>query len=90
MVMRGPSGEIRHGYQVAARLGKWEAMPRNETEMSFTASVVSVDEYWILQEPLEVALRLARTEWVWREVAPVRDGNQIHIVLKGKPEIERV
>lgn len=90
VIMRGPAGEIRYGYQVAAQLGSWEATPKNETVLSFTGTLKDVNEYWIQQEPLQVNLRFGRTRWVWDVPKVIRDGKTIHAELIGKPRTEPV
>lgn len=93
MVMRGPAGEIRVGYQVAAQFGAWEIAPKivaGPDVLLFKAAVKSVDQYWFTQEPLALTVRVGRTRWTWEgeAVTVVRDGSTLHADLKGKPRIE--
>lgn len=90
MNMRGPTGEIRYGYQVAAKLGSWELTPKTDDAMFFTATAVAVDDYWITQEPLVLALRFSRSQWLWTGIVAIRDGRYIHTTVTGKPIIEPV
>lgn len=93
MDMRGPSGEIVFGYQVAATLGAWTATPNitnTEGLILLKAAVKEADDYWLSQEPLLVKLKFGRTEWIWENVRVVRDGTTIHVDLKGKPEIRPI
>ena len=86
--MRGPSGEIRYGYQVAAHLGPWECSPKNEQTMSFSAAIKDVDDYWIAQDPLDLTIRVGRTCWSWEGITVVRDGTaKVFVDLPGKPKI---
>jgi hypothetical protein len=90
MHMKGPSGEIRCGYQIAARLGTWELAPKivaGPDVLLFHAAVREADDFWLAQEPLQLALQVGRTLWVWEGVVPVRDGTTIHVDLQGKPQI---
>ena len=92
MIMRGPAGEVRHGYQVAAHFGAWEITPilvAGPDILLLRADLKDVDEYWFQQEPLELVVRVGRTAWTWTGDALrlVRDGKTLHADLKGKPDI---
>lgn len=88
--MKGPSAEVRCGYQVAARLGSWEMSPKigaGPNVENFKAAVSDVDEFWIAQEPLALVVKVGRTVWTYEPVTVVVDGRVLHADLRGKPAI---
>lgn len=87
MRARGPGGELRVGYQRAARLGAWEIVLESRLPRTFTFRSMIFDEhdYWITQRPLDLVLSLGMTEWVWRDVAPARNGRAISMALTERP-----
>lgn len=78
----GTYGELRAGYQRAARLGKWslELIPRLPRAFVFRAAIDSQHDYWITQEPLDLVLAVGQTEWIWRGV--IRTPSSAHIELE--------
>jgi hypothetical protein len=64
--IRGSSGRLQVGYQVAARLGAWTLTPVDPEAWSLTAGVVDSDPYWLTQRPLELVLEVGRQHWHWR------------------------
>ena len=82
----GQGGEVRYGYQVAARTGPW-VIARDERGFAFTAPLLDADEVWIAQRPLDLVLALGQVEWVWRGVEPhVADG-RIELLLMRRPDV---
>jgi hypothetical protein len=90
MNIRGVEGKVVFGYQVAAKIGSWELTPKTDESMFFTGTWTEIDDYWMTQEPLSLALRVGRTQWEWASVTPVRDNQYIHITVIGKPVVEPV
>ena len=62
---RGVSGELRAGYQLAARLGPWE-MAQGQNSVSLRATVHERFEPWWSWRPLDLALYIGGVEWSWR------------------------
>lgn len=84
------SGEVRYGYQPAAKVGRWEMMPKNEHVMTFKGAAAEVNDYWITQEPLDLMLRVGRTEWTWKGVTVTVADGSVYADLKDKPVVERL
>lgn len=83
----GEAGELRVGYQVAATLGKWslDAEPRLPLTYACEATVASEHGYWMTQGPMDLALFIGQTEWLWRGVTLARVGGQVEIELHERP-----
>lgn len=93
VIIRGGMAEIRYGYQVAATLGTWEASPKivpEPDQMVFKAVIRTADDYWLGQEPLQLAATLGRSRWIWANVTVTiaDEGRTLHAELKGKPVVE--
>ena len=87
----GLSGELRVGYQQAARLGAWsiELEPRIPRECTLRARVLSEHPYWITQQPLDVVVLLGnRVEWLWRDVQVARAEDGIVVTLSDRPIVD--
>jgi hypothetical protein len=64
----GRGGELRCGYQVAARLGAWTLNHDGRVE----AAVADLDTFWLESSPqVSLWLRVGRRHWVWRTVEVV-------------------
>lgn len=61
--LRGKSGEIRFGYQTAAKLGPW-SMRWNGSSYVLEAEPKEVNDFWIMRKPLSVRLTVGRSD-VW-------------------------
>lgn len=84
MSANGTSGELRLGYQVAARLGRWTLT----AEGAFEAAVVEVNEFWISQPGSRVLIvPLGRRQWVWRDVDLLDQGPPLRLRVTGAPEL---
>ena len=84
--MKGRTGELRCGYQVAAQLGAWEWSPQGVDDGVVDTALTSVDEFWLEQEPLTLALPMGRQQWIWEGVKVVREGtSRARVHLTGKP-----
>lgn len=86
----GPSGELRCGYQQAARLGAWtlELEARLPRAYTLRARVVSQQDFWITQRPIDIVLHVAQTEWIWRDVSLSQDGDAVVVHIGDKPIVE--
>lgn len=89
ITMSGAGGELRTGYQVAARLGAWTArvVARGTTEIN--AVVIWRSEFWVLRRPLDLALRFSNQEWTWTGIDPAIDSNRMNVAVRGGPVVER-
>ena len=83
----GTSGALRVGYQWAADLGAWEMAPDRAVPKAYAlrSTIIQRHAYWITQEPLDLALTFGATEWLWRGVAVMTDGDEITVILAEKP-----
>ena len=80
----GLSGELRYGYQCAARLGAW-TIESCDGGFRFAAPIAEAHEVWIVCRPLRLVLALGRAEWVWDDVDPAIDGATVTITLTHRP-----
>lgn len=83
--VRGESGELRVCYQHAATLGAWSMEPAGRRTYAFVGKVLSEHSYWMTQRPLDLALRLGSTEWLWRDVSIQRSGDELRVELSEPP-----
>lgn len=89
--MSGEVGELRVCYQRAAQLGRWQMLPASgRGRYSITADLVSTNAYWMTQHPLDIALVLGGTEWLWRDVAVTQDGRQVRVEVSEPPIVSPV
>lgn len=91
LTMHGQAGELRAGYQPAARLGAWELEATAGGGFTIHAAVASRDAYWFERRPLDVRLTVGRGVWRWRavEVSPNGTGASVVIIGTGRPEVTR-
>ena len=82
----GQHGELRHGYQVAARTGSW-AIERVGSDFVFSATVIEVDDVWLGQRPLDLVLALGQVEWVWCDIAPSIVDGRVELKLTRRPDV---
>lgn len=88
MELRGQRGELRVGYVLAARLGPWLAqLEAGSGEV--TASVSTVDTYWITQTPMTLILWLGHARWEWSAVAVTIEGRSVRVATTGRPAITK-
>src|SRR2546425_843186 len=84
----GPSGELRYGYQVAARTGKWVIETAHSVPgFTFTSRLVENDEVWISRKPLDLILMLGPFEWIWKDVDASITGMDVSILLTRRPDL---
>ncbi len=90
MRVTGQRGELRVGYQVAARLGRWEIVPiaSQGAAFQFTATVESEHDYWFAKRPQDLVLAVGATEWLWRDVRYDQRGGEVLLVLTERPVVE--
>jgi hypothetical protein len=83
----GLSGELRCGYQVAARFGPWKLTlaDRKEQITVVTVSALEPDGYWFEEQPQSLRLQVGSRLWVWREAERITD-TQYRVV--GDPEVQ--
>jgi hypothetical protein len=89
---RGDTGEVRSGYQTAARLGDWDLsfVQRVPRAYRLRAQVLEWHPYWRTVEPHTLMLVLGRTAWVWRGVVLTQGEDFIEVELSARPEVEPV
>jgi hypothetical protein len=76
----GHTGEIRHGYQRAAKISKWQL----EHEV-IEGTPVEVHPFWIEQRPLDVVIDLGKARWKWRNVELLECAKVVRLRVKGSP-----
>lgn len=84
MRVEGQGGELRHGYALAGRIGRWALRPREDV-MGSDESVVT-GEIWLepfhgTQAPLRLVLQLGEFRWTWED-ARVESGR---LRVRGAP-----
>lgn len=86
----GSSGVLRVGYQVAATLGAWSLVLEHRLPRVFTlrAAVLTEHAHWITQRPIDLVVHLASVEWIWRDIALERDGQDIVVHVTERPIVE--
>lgn len=79
--MRGTGGELKVGYQVAARLGSWDI-----AHDVLTSPGAKVDPFWS-GEPGSRSLRLVigNTVWTWNDVR-VSSYDPLTVDVSGTPD----
>lgn len=89
----GTSGELRHGYQRAARLGPWviaridDHRPGRQAAFVFSAAMVDAHEIWIARRPIDLVLALGQVEWIWHDVELSIAGVNLTISLTRRPDV---
>ena len=84
MKAAGIGGELRVGYQRAARLGQWSLASAGEGSDHWLISVqlAQRDEFWMEQNPSRVVLELGELSWTWDNIE--FDGSSL-IRVSGPP-----
>lgn len=86
LTMRGPSAELRVGYEVAACLGRWQ-LDRTETGFILSAPVIHRNLYWLTSGfPVDLCVTVGRASWRWRTVQ-VSGDDPITVIGEGRPEV---
>jgi hypothetical protein len=85
----GHYGEVRHGYFVAATVKTWELewlpRPPSATRFTVTAFLDDIDTFRVAQRPLSLALAVGDGEWIWHDVHPDVDGDNVTFTLTARP-----
>jgi hypothetical protein len=86
--IRGKGGELRAGYQCAAKLGAWTARKDSQGNFQVDAQALEVNSHWIKYQPLELRLFIGqnRKKWIWLDVRVSEPGGLLAIATKGEPE----
>ena len=83
MTISGPSGELRYGYFVAARIGKWK-----KAGGRVTAPLLASNSVYVSRRPLDLVLVLGTRRWIWRGVEAQLVGSRAVIMVTGdRPEV---
>lgn len=85
--MRGTSGQVKWGHQVAVQLGPW-TMDGDRIE----AVAHQVNSFWLArgQGKLKLSLTMGQKAWVWEQATVVDEGAPFVIQVTGSPEIRDV
>lgn len=81
----GNYGELRVGYQRAARLGSWTLEATPSRAFAFSANITEKHDYWATQGPLDLVLVLGHTEWIWRGIVPTPLNEHVRCEVKERP-----
>ncbi|MHC4194218.1 MAG: hypothetical protein ACYSP9_08615 [Planctomycetota bacterium] len=79
--LRGKSGELRVGYQVAARLAEWSAR-RDGDSFILDAAAVDIDSYWLAKTPIVAHLQVGGHRWVFSAELLSNSGGRVSARLK--------
>jgi hypothetical protein len=79
--LRGKSGELRVGYQRAARLGKWSARRNDGGNFILDAEAVETDAYWLGKMPIVAHLWVGAHRWVFHAESLSNSGGRIQASL---------
>ena len=84
--LRGKQGELRVGYQLAARLGRWSAQRTADGDYAISAHTEELNEFWLKRQPLELRLQVGgnKKTWSWSDVQILEAGQPIRILAKGR------
>ena len=86
LTLRGPSAELRVGYETAACLGRWE-LTKTASGFTLSAPVVRCNQYWLTAGyPIDLCLTVGRASWRWKDVQ-VSGDSPLTIVGEGRPEV---
>lgn len=89
---RGETGELRAGYQCAARLGRWSLTQDEAMGDGWTVEgvVVALDRFWLRHGvALTLVLPFSHSAWEWpvHDVEQTEGGLRIH--GSGRPTVTR-
>lgn len=85
----GVFGELRVGYQRAARVVAWSITPADRARAwVFRGRVDESNAYWLGQRPLDLMAEIGTAECVWRGVpARITADGEVEVELTGQPEV---
>jgi hypothetical protein len=85
LAAKGMSGELRHGYHVAARFGAWTLnVERGSASSIVSVSALEPDGFWFDQYPQSLKLQVGTRLWVWRVAERL---NETQYRVSGDPEV---
>lgn len=89
--LSGQHGKLFAGYRVAATLGKWQLIRKDDVLNSQLtegyAIVVEYDRYWIAQRPMILSVWMGKAWWSWSTIqVGTLKGNKISLSAFGNPE----
>lgn len=90
MRITGVGGQVRAGYQLAARVGAWtleRALAGPSPEYTLTAEIVARDAYWAQQAPLAIDLVMGQRMWTWDPMQPAWGSQSLSAIVIGAPTI---
>ena len=79
----GVSGELRVGYQKAARLKSWSLQDKI---VEAKLDPQSVNWFWLNRRPLDLYLDIGRHRWKWKGVDLISEREHAKIILRGERE----
>lgn len=80
--MRGLQGQLKYGYQQAARLGPWLFV-----DGRVEAAIFEKHPLWFDLRPLGLWLDVGRKYWVWRETEILSVDGMLTCRVSGNPEV---
>jgi hypothetical protein len=85
------TGELRCGYQLAARFAEGTLLRSTEfvgdSSATLEARILYANSYWFAQRPLDVLLWIGRGRWTWHAVSAIDvTGDRLHVQVDGSPE----
>lgn len=80
----GRSGELRKGYQIVARLGRWKIDRLSDV---VNAEATDINRFWISDPHLELRLKIGPRLWIWASVEVVTEGPPLSIRVHGSPQM---
>ena len=82
----GANGELRVGYQTAARLTDWH-VSGGASGWTLRAKVEERHAVWGAEPALDLVVRLGTHELTWRAVAPVWGDGAVVVALTARPDV---
>jgi hypothetical protein len=82
MEAEGIAGELRCGYQLAGKLGRWQLRPSGQ-EHELQGVWLFWDPFWTTQRPLTLVLEIGHLRWTWPDVSLDERGS---IAISSPPE----
>lgn len=73
----GQAGELRVGYQCAAKLGKWCMK-----DYVLGAEVLKADEYWLTKKPIVAHLWVGAHRWLFDVESLSNSGGRVQASLR--------